>query len=192
MKKWMKWLIGIIVILGIAAAFTYWYVTRQYNDTKTLKASYTNNANNIYTSLVSNDSLASLTIKDKIIEINGTISELNISDTTGAIIISDTSGFTQILCSLQNSELALAKTLKTGEAISIKGYCTSASLNKKQVKEIIVVNTDSLTSDDDFSMLGDDEPVEEPKANASTEKIKIENHIKIALIRSVIINNNKK
>ena len=183
MKKWMKWLLAIVIILAIAAAALFWYFTKAYDNTAYLPAKYTTTANAILNEVEKSDTAANTKYKDGIIEIYGVVKEISFSDTTAALILIDSTGKSQILCSFQPQSVAAVKLLKEGSAVTVKGVFTNATSFKKEVVVASSKIDTVLTNDDDFGMLDGDAPVlEVAKPAAVYETIK-----KVTLIRCALI-----
>jgi len=87
-----------------------------------------------------NDSLANQKYLDKVIEVNGNISDIQV-DQKGEIvlILDEKNGMAGIACSIDEGSKEKAKNLKPGQDISLKGICTGGdamfgvTLNKCKV-----------------------------------------------------------
>jgi tRNA_anti-like len=121
-KPWLKRiLIGILALVVILAG-VYWYVaTEKFSDTKDRKADYTVNAVEFINEFLKDQAAANQKYKDKIVTVNGTVSEIEAADTTMNIKIIDTASKSFIIFAFQEQHLAEPKTVKVGDAISIKG-----------------------------------------------------------------------
>ena len=126
-KSYKKLLIGIFGLVLIGGG-TVWYIfTEKFSDTAESKADYTVNAVDFLKEFQQNDSLANKKYTEKIITINGTVSEIEAaSDTTVNIKMADSTG-NYIIFAFQPEHLAEAKTLKTGKHVSIKGSCSGGT-----------------------------------------------------------------
>lgn len=139
-KSWKKpVLIGAFVAIA-AAAVTYWIVaTEKFSDTTDKKATYTVNAIDFIREFQENDSLANAKYADKIVTVNGTVSELEAPDTsTVNVKIIDTTTNNFIIFAFQEQHLAEGKGLKIGEPVSIKGSCSGGTLNS--ILEVIKID----------------------------------------------------
>ncbi|MDG1038827.1 MAG: hypothetical protein P8O89_07785, partial [Polaribacter sp.] len=75
---------------------------------------------------------------EKIIKINGTISELNIEKERGIITLKTRDNFGSVLCHLSEGGMKKMKSLKVGQTITLKGICTGFLMDVILVKcEII-------------------------------------------------------
>ncbi len=127
-KRWKKPTIigGLVVIVGLAV--TYWIVaTEKFADTSNRKAAYTVNANDFIKEFLDNNSAANAKYADKIITVNGTVSELESPDssTVNVKFVDSTSG-SYIIFAFQEQHLEEGKNLKTGDMVSIKGSCSGS------------------------------------------------------------------
>jgi len=124
-KGWIKWiLIGILVIVVILAG-VYWYVaTDKFSDTKTKKADYTLNALDFIHEFQQNLKTANEKYTNKIIALNGRVSEVEAADTTLNVKFVDPVTSSYTIFAFQQQHLDEAKNLKAGDSISIKGSCS--------------------------------------------------------------------
>jgi RecG-like helicase len=140
-KRWKKpVLIGSLVVV-FAAAITYWYVaTEKFSDTSDKKATYTVNAIDFIREFQENDSLANAKYTDKIVTVNGTVSELEETPdkSTVNVKIIDTTTNNLIIFAFQEQHLTEGKSLKVGDAVSIKGSCSGGHLNS--ILEVIKID----------------------------------------------------
>ena len=82
-KPWLKRILIAILVIAVILAGVYWYVaTEKFSDTKNKEASYTVNALDLIHEFVLNDSAANKKYIEKIITVNGRISELEAPDTS--------------------------------------------------------------------------------------------------------------
>ncbi len=127
-KRWIKPAIigGLVLVAGLAV--TYWIVaTEKFADTSNRKAAYTVNAIDLIKEFLDNDSAANAKYADKIITVNGTVSELESPDSTTVNVkfVDSTSG-SYIIFAFQEQHLEEGKNLKTGDMVSIKGSCSGS------------------------------------------------------------------
>jgi type II secretory pathway pseudopilin PulG len=115
--------IGVIIILAAAAVYWY-YATETFADTTKKKPAYTVNALDFIKEFRLNDSLANKKYTDKIITVNGTVSEIETADTTVNIKFVDTTTGSYAIFAFQEQHLGEAKTVKVGDKVSIKGSCS--------------------------------------------------------------------
>jgi hypothetical protein len=125
MKKRNPWLkrilIAVLVVVAVLAGI-YWYVaTDKFADTKDRKSAYTVNAIAFIREFEKNPTEANKKYKDKIITVNGTVSEIEAADTTMNIKIIDSTSKSFIIFAFQEQHLSEPKTVKVGDAVSIKG-----------------------------------------------------------------------
>jgi hypothetical protein len=122
-KKWFKWLLVIGGLGILIAAITIWYFfTLKFDDTKTVKADYTVNAINFLDEFKSGDSVINKKYQDKIIVVNGRVSETETAiDSSVNIKMVDTLTDNYIIFSFQDKDLSEAKNVKVGDSIAIKG-----------------------------------------------------------------------
>ena len=112
-------------VLLLAAAGAYWYyATETFADTAKKKSAYTVDAQDFIEEFRLNDSLANKKYTDKIITVNGKVSEIETADTTVNIKFIDSATGSYAIFAFQEQHVAEAKTVKVGDSISIKGSCS--------------------------------------------------------------------
>src|SRR5687768_123717 len=121
-RPWLKkLLVAALILIGIAAAI-YWYIaTEKFADTKERKAAYTVNAIDFIREFEKDETAANKKYVDKIITVNGTVSEIEAADTTVNIKFIDTASGSYAIFAFQEQYVAEAKTVKIGDPVSIKG-----------------------------------------------------------------------
>ena len=108
-------------------ACIYWIVaTEKFADTKDRKAAYTVNALNFISEFQENDIAANEKYSDKIITVNGRVSEIEAADTALNIKFIDTTTGSYAIFAFQQQHLAEAKTIKPGDSVSVKGSCSGS------------------------------------------------------------------
>ena len=125
MKTRYKRLLAGIVLLLLAFAGIAWYIfTQKFTDTAESKADYTMTATDFIKEFQQNGSLANKKYTEKIISVQGIVSEIETADTTINIKMADTVTGDYIIFAFQQQHLAEAKNLQKGELVSIKGSCS--------------------------------------------------------------------
>jgi hypothetical protein len=147
-KKRSSWLKRILIggftllLIGISI---YWRVaTEKFTDTSERKAACTVNAIDFIKEFQQNDSIANKKYADKIITVNGTVSEVEAADTTMNIKFIDTSTGSYAIFAFQEQHLAEAKTVKAGDNISIKGSCSGGTYSEILGREFITFKRSAL------------------------------------------------
>ncbi len=119
-----KILITGVTILLTAGAVYWYYATETFADTTKKKPAYTVNALDFIKEFRLNDSLANKKYTDKIITVNGTVSEVEAADTTINLKFIDTATGSYAIFAFQEQHVAEAKAVKVGDNVSIKGSCS--------------------------------------------------------------------
>lgn len=124
-SPWIKRiLIGGLVLLVAGAVAIYLIFTQKFNDTSEAKTEFTVNVMDFLNEFQKNDSLANKKYTEKIITVNGRVTETEAADTTINIKMIDTATAAYIIFAFQKQHLAEAKQLKIGDSVSIKGSCS--------------------------------------------------------------------
>lgn len=140
-KKKTSWVKRILIggfILLLAGVIAVWFIfNEKFTDTKERKAAYTVNAMDFIHEFEKNDSLANIKYAEKIITVNGRVSETEAADTTINIKMIDTATGNFIIFAFQQQHLKEAKQMKEGDSVSIKGSCSGGIYNEiLEVKKI--------------------------------------------------------
>ena len=126
-KKYSKYKLiftGVAIIL-LAGIGIVWYIfTEKFGDTAESKPEFTVNALDFIKEFQENDSVANKKYIEKIIAVNGIISEIESADTSINIKFTDTTSGDYVIFAFQQQHLNDAKTLEEGKQASIKGSCS--------------------------------------------------------------------
>ena len=120
------------LVLAAIGAGIYWYIaTEKFSDTSDREAAFTVNAIDFIREFRADDSLANKKYREKIITVNGKVSELEAPDSaTINIKIIDTTTGDYVIFAFQEQHLAEARAVKIGDSISIKGSCSGLSYSE--------------------------------------------------------------
>ena len=138
-RPWLKKLLLVgLILIGVAAA-SYWYIaTEKFADTKDRQAAFTVNAIDFIREFEKDDKAANKKYADKIITVNGIVSEIEAADTTMNIKFVDTTSGSYAIFAFQEQHIAETKTVKVGDSVSIKGSCSGGILSE-------ILGTESIT-----------------------------------------------
>lgn len=125
MNPWIKRILIALFLVLIAGVLIIWYVfSEKFTDTKQRKEHFTINAMDFLKEFQQNDSSANKKYAEKIIVVNGRVSETEAADTTVNIKMVDTTTDAYIIFAFQRQYLEEARQLKIGDSVSIKGSCS--------------------------------------------------------------------
>jgi len=128
MKKLLK-IVIILAIIGLGAAFiVYKFVYNQpHTNFEKAKAEFSLTAVDFYNEFINNKEAASAKYNGKVVEITSEVSKIE-SDTNIAYIVFVFSegvfGDEGIRCDMLPDFIEDVKMLKTGDKVTVKGYCT--------------------------------------------------------------------
>lgn len=129
-RGYKKWLFAFFALLLAGAAVIWWLFTLKYEDTADVKADYTVNAIDFIKEFRQDMTGANKKYSEKIIIVNGTVSEIEMADTTANIKMADTAANgAYVIFAFQQQHLNEAKAMKKGDQVSIKGSCSSGSFS---------------------------------------------------------------
>ena len=129
-KTWLKRIIIAGVVLAAIGGGIAWYLfNEKFTATKDKAADFTVNAADFIKEFEKSDSAANKKYADKIVTVNGMVSDIESADTTLNIKMTDTTSGSYIIFAFQEQYAAEAKTVKAGDAISIKGSCSGGTFS---------------------------------------------------------------
>ena len=106
-----KWLIALFVLLLAGAAVIGWLFNLKHEDTATIKAAYTIDANVFMKEFKQDLDKANKKYAEQIITVNGNVSEIEMADTTANIKMIDTASGAYIIFAFQQQHLGEARAL---------------------------------------------------------------------------------
>ena len=125
MKSWVKKLLIVTIAVVVLGAIAIWYIfNEKFTDTLKVEASYNVDAQSFLKEFTKNDTLANKKYIEKIITVNGIISEIETMDSTVNLKMTDTITSAYIIFAFQNEQIEKIKLLKEGDKVSIKGSCS--------------------------------------------------------------------
>jgi tRNA_anti-like len=128
---WWKWLLLAGLVLLLAGGAAVWYIFNlKFEDTTTQKANFTVNAYNFIKEFEVNDTVANKKYTEKMVTVNGRVSETENADSTVNIKMIDTLTESYIIFAFQPQNAADAKKLKVGDSIAIKGSCSGGTYSE--------------------------------------------------------------
>jgi hypothetical protein len=124
MRKNRKFFLPVILLWVLALGFWAYYVyTKPHESTKNLNADLTINADELYKQYSVNETEADKKYLNKIIKVEGKISEIKINGTV-QIFVLETQSAGGINCQMSSSEIIKKTGVEKGATVSIKGRCT--------------------------------------------------------------------
>lgn len=122
---WLKKILLVAVIALIVGSVVVWYIfNEKFTNTAERGAVFTVNATDFIHEFEKGDSLANLKYAEKIIIVNGIVSEIEAADSTTNIKMSEPATGSYIIFAFQKEDQHEAKSVLPGQAISIKGSCS--------------------------------------------------------------------
>ncbi|MBC7887790.1 MAG: hypothetical protein H7Z13_07855 [Ferruginibacter sp.] len=138
MNPWLKKILFGIIILSIAGAGAIWYIfNEKFSDTNEIKPDYTVNALDLIHEFEKNDSLSNRKYGEKIMVVNGLVTQVEGADTTVNIKMADTTSGSYVIFAFQPQHRYEAKKIKEGELVSIKGSCSGGAYSQILETEFI-------------------------------------------------------
>jgi hypothetical protein len=130
--KIKKIIIGILVLGIIGAFIAYKMYNKPHVNVEEASADISITADKILNDFSSDENSANLKYLDKIIQVNGVISEINIEK--GIITIETNDDFGSVLCHLSEEASRKIGGLQQGQIIVVKGICTGFLMDVILVK----------------------------------------------------------
>ena len=130
--KIKKIIIGILVLGIIGAFIVYKTYNKPHVNVEEASADISITADKILNDFSSDENSANLKYLDKIIQVNGVISEINIEK--GIITIETNDDFGNVICHLSEEASRKISGLQEGQIIVVKGICTGFLMDVILVK----------------------------------------------------------
>ena len=138
LNPWFKRILFGLLIISLLGAGMVWYIfNEKFSDTSKTKADLTVNALDLIHEFEKNDSLANKKYAEKMVVVNGTISEVERADTTVNIKMIAPGSGSYIIFAFQQQHHEEAKTLNKGDSVSIKGSCSGGVFSQILETEFI-------------------------------------------------------
>ena len=128
--RYKKLLIALFILLLAGGAAIWWIFTEKFEDTSEVKPHYTVNAPEFIREFQTGLNIANKKYAEKIIVVNGTVTEVKNADTTANIIMADSSSGAYLIFAFQQQHLAEAKSIKEGDQVAIKGSCSGGTYSE--------------------------------------------------------------
>jgi len=126
-----KLLIGSVALLLIGGGLAWYSFTKGFDDTSTIEADYTVNASGFLDEFRVNGSFnkeANVKYAEKIIAVNGRVSNVEAADTTLNLKIENAEG-AYIAFAFQQKDQEAVQQIKAGDSVTIKGSCNGGSFS---------------------------------------------------------------
>ena len=144
----MNWKKKIAIGLGVGivlAGAAYWYIMNEkFEDTASTESAYTVQAMELIDAFQMADSTANATYSEKILTVNGRISEVEAADTTVNIKFINANTGSYLIFDFQASDVADAKVLQVGDSVSIKGSCSGSIYSQLRKAHMISFKRSTL------------------------------------------------
>lgn len=125
-----KILIGLAVVAVLGGAGIWYIFNEKFTDTTEVKADATKKALELIHEFEKDNAAANKNYAEKIIVVNGMVSEVEGADTTVNIKMADTTSGSYIIFAFQQQHRNEAKAIKPGDSVSIKGSCSGGNYSK--------------------------------------------------------------
>ncbi|MEQ1554411.1 MAG: hypothetical protein ABL929_09550 [Ferruginibacter sp.] len=125
-----KVFIAVVVLIAIGAIAAWFIFTEKYANTITKNADFIVNDIGFIKEFAQNDSVANKKYAEKIITVNGIVSEIEPVDSIVNIKMIDTITDAFINFTFQEASVVEAKLLKKGDTVSIKGSCSGGAYSE--------------------------------------------------------------
>jgi len=131
-------LIGPILAYGGYSIVKYQVENETFSNTTKEKPAYTVNAAELIQEFISSDSSANKKYTDKIIVVNGRISELEAADSTINVKFTDSTSGSYAIFDFQAADVAAVKKMAVGDSVSIKASCSGGIFSR--LRQATVIN----------------------------------------------------
>jgi hypothetical protein len=122
-KKGSKFLIPAVLVLLITGIAGYLLYNKPHRNIENTKAEHILSVGEIMNEFQTDTEKASDKYIGKVIKIKGTAQSVNIDAATANILLADDGDFFGVNCSFSGDYVLIAKTVKQGDIVTIKGEC---------------------------------------------------------------------
>ena len=130
-NPWFKRILVGMTIIALLGAGVVWYIfSEKFDDITEVKVDYTVNAADLIHEFEKDNNLANKKYAEKILVVNGMVSETEGADTTVNIKMADTTSGSYIIFAFQQQHRRQATNIKAGEQVSIRGSCSGGNYSK--------------------------------------------------------------
>lgn len=129
--SWLKKvLIAGLILLLIGAGVVWYLFTDTFSDTAERKPDFSVKATELITEFEDHLPESNTKYAEKIIEVNGIVSDVEAADTTVNLKMSKDETGSYLIFAFQKENQADVRKLKQGEKVSVKGSCSGGSYSK--------------------------------------------------------------
>ena len=120
----------VAVGLVVGGAVFYYLVTQKFGDTKSVRADFSMEAQKLIREFDNNDSLANASFRDRMIDINGRITEIEIVDTSANLKIVDATSGSYLIFDFQQQDALVVKNLQIGDSVLLRASCSGSIFSR--------------------------------------------------------------
>ena len=130
-KGWLKKLLIVKIIVLVVAGGVIWYLfNKKFDNTADTKADYTVSALPFLNEFRKDINAANKKYTEKIITVNGMVSEIEAADTTMNVKMIDAATGDYAIFAFQQQDMQSVKKLNKGDSISVKGSCSGGAYSE--------------------------------------------------------------
>lgn len=118
MKKWIVF----VLVAAVAGFAGYKMYNKKHTDTATAKADVVMSPQELLSAYESDENAANAKYLDKLVEVEGIITSVNAPEKGSSLTMDTGNPMAAIICEFESPEVT--KTLKQGDKVRVKGYCT--------------------------------------------------------------------
>lgn len=119
-------LLGTAILLLTGGVLFWCFLNQKFEDTAVVKPAFTVKAIDMIGEFTQNDSLANKKYTEKMVVVNGRITEMETADTTTNIKFTDSLSGSYIIFEFQAQHAKAARNLQVGDLVSLKGSCSGS------------------------------------------------------------------
>jgi tRNA_anti-like len=148
-NSWIKKVLLIGLVAIVVGGAVVWYIfTEKFTDMAKREANFSISAMDFIKEYQQNDTAANKKYVEKIITINGRVSEIENADTTINVKMVDTLTDAYIIFAFQQQDAPAVKKIKEGDSVSIKGSCSGGTYS--EILETVFINFKRSTVNKQF------------------------------------------
>ena len=132
----MKYLKILMVLVCLGAVTGFYLYNKPVKSTAAKSADMSIQAQDLFNEFANDENTANAKYLDKVISINGTVTDLAVEDGLNIVTLQTTSDMFGVICKIESGDEKVRK-LKKGDQVKVKGVCTGMLMDVVMVRCVI-------------------------------------------------------
>ena len=131
----MKYIKILLLVAAIGAATGFYLYNKPVKSTSARSVELTVKSDELFNEFSSDESSANVKYLDKVVAVNGTVTNIEQEDGMQVITLNTASDMFGVICKMEPSENN--NSVKTGDVITVKGICTGMLMDVVMVRCVV-------------------------------------------------------